>query len=102
MIDQDANAGIAKHRHHRYELVVLDLDIDEHVEFDQFLQQRACVAVVVDTVVRDVPCHADDVRVLECTQFVQRRVVGDYRDAFIPSAAMRNGVQHACVVQTIA
>ena len=54
------NAGIEEHRHHRHELVVLDLNIDEHVERDELLQERLRIAVIIDAVVRDVPRNADD------------------------------------------
>ena len=102
MVDEDANAGIGKQRHHRHELVVLDLDIDEHVERDELLQERLRVAVVVDAVVRDVPCHADDALALERPQLVQGRVVCDHGDALVASRTARNRIEHAGIVEAIA
>src|SRR5213079_2288805 len=73
MVNEDVRAGIREERHHVHELIVLDLDIDEHVERDELLQERLRIEVVVEAVVRDVPCHADDTLALEHLELVQGR-----------------------------
>ena len=64
--------------------------------------ERRGVAVVVDAVERDVPCHAQDARVLELLQLVERRVVRDDRDTLVAPIAPRDRVEQAGVVEAVA
>ena len=102
MVNEDVRAGIREERHHVHELIVLDLDIDEHVERDELLQERLRIEVVVEAVVRDVPCHADDTLALEHLELVQGRVVCDHGDAPVTSRTARNRIEHAGIVEAIA
>ena len=102
VIDQDAHAGIGKQRHHANELVVLDLDIHEHVELDESIEERLGVAVVIDAVVRDVPCHADHSGALEPLQVVECRVVAHHGDTLVTPRTARDRIEHAGIVEPIA
>ena len=81
---------------------MLDLDIDEHVERDELPQERLRVTVVVEAVMRDVPCHADDTHALERLQLVHGRVVCGHGDALVTSRTARDRIQHAGIVEAIA
>ena len=60
------------------------------------------VVVIVDPVVRDIPCHADDSSALEPLQIVECRVVAHHCDTLVAPLTARNGVEHAGVVEAIA
>ena len=84
------------------ELIVLDLDIDQHVERDDFFQQRFRVAVVIDAIVRDIPCHTDDAPVLQRSQIVHGDVLGHHGDALVASRIAGDRIEHASVVEAVA
>ena len=83
-------------------MIGLGTDVDEHVERLELLQERLGVVVIVDPVIRHVPCHTEDASTLETFQFLQGHVVADHCDTLVASLTTRDGIEHAGIVEAIA
>ena len=101
VVDQDLHRDLLDPRRIHQELIVLDLEIEEHVQVGEALHQAVGVLVVIIAVDCWIDRCTDDALRLQC---LQRRGIGveiHDRDTLEAAFAFGNRIEHAGVIALI-
>lgn len=94
MVDQDFDGNLFEPRHEHQQVIVLNLDVREHVQFGEFLDQYSRLPVIGQALEGGIDRCADDSLVLEFDQIVEADVIGNADDAFETSFAVLDGIEN--------